>query len=111
MALLSCSFGIRQAKLDAELRAFFRDARPWSFTLFREACVSRVQVTALCADLREAAGHDAVIYIDQEGGRVARLKAPEWPTWPAAAAYGALYAHDQGAGLEAARLGHIADRA
>lgn len=106
MRLLSCSYGIRQPKLDAETRAFFRDARPWGFILFREACVSRVQVQALCDQLREAAGHDAIIWIDQEGGRVARLKAPEWPVWPAAAKYGEIYARDSSAGLEAARLGH-----
>lgn len=106
MSQLSCSLGLRQPKLDADLRAFFRDARPWSFILFREACVSRVQVTALCAQLREAVGHDAIVYIDQEGGRVARLKAPEWPVWPPAAAYGALHARDVEAGLEAAKLGH-----
>ncbi|MDX2275377.1 MAG: beta-N-acetylhexosaminidase [Hyphomonadaceae bacterium] len=106
MSLLACSLGIRQAKLDDKLRDFFREARPWSFILFREACVSREQVRALCAELREAAGHDAVIFIDQEGGRVARLKAPEWPTWPAAAAYGVLYAKDRALGLEAAQLGH-----
>ncbi len=104
--MLACSLGIRQPKLDDDLRAFFRDARPWSFILFREACVSRQQVHALTAALREAAGHDAVVYIDQEGGRVARLKAPEWPVWPAAKAYGDLYAHDQARGLEAAQLGH-----
>ena len=52
--LLSCSLGLRQSKLDAETAAFFRDVRPWSFILFREACVSRDQVRALCADLREA---------------------------------------------------------
>lgn len=106
MSLLSCSLGIRQPKLDDDFRAFFRDARPWSFILFREACVSRDQVRALCADLREAAGHDAIVFIDQEGGRVARLKPPEWPTWPAAAAYGALFNTDEAAGLEAARLGY-----
>jgi beta-N-acetylhexosaminidase len=102
----SCSLGIRQPKLDASLRDFFRDAKPWSFILFREACVSRDQARALCADLRDAAGHDVIIYIDQEGGRVARLKAPEWPIWPAAAQYGDLYARDREAGIEAARLGH-----
>ena len=53
--MLSCSLGIRQPKLDEDLRAFFKAARPWSFILFREACVSRAQVRALCADLREAA--------------------------------------------------------
>lgn len=106
MSMLACSLGLRQPKLDADARAFFRDARPWSFILFREACVSRAQVRALCAQLREAAGHDAPIWIDQEGGRVARLKAPEWPTWPAAAKYGELFQRDAIAGVEAARLGH-----
>lgn len=104
--MLSCLFGLRQPKLDDETRAFFRDVRPWGFILFREACVTRAQVAALCAELREAAGHDAVIYIDQEGGRVARLKPPEWPTWPPAASYGALFAEDAIAGFEAVRLGH-----
>src|SRR5688572_12644869 len=106
MSLLSCSLGIRQPKLDADTRAFFRDAQPWSFILFREACVSRVQVQALCDQLREAAGHDAIVWIDQEGGRVARLKPPEWPTWPPAAKYGELFATDPAAGVEASLLGH-----
>jgi beta-N-acetylhexosaminidase len=104
--MLSCALGLRQPKLDAETRAFFRDARPWGFILFREACVSREQVRALCAELRDAAGHDAIIWIDQEGGRVARLKPPEWPTWPAAAAYGALFESERPSGYEAAYLGH-----
>ncbi|HRO02429.1 MAG TPA: beta-N-acetylhexosaminidase [Terricaulis sp.] len=104
--MLSCSLGLRQPKLDEDLRAFFKDAQPWSFILFREACVSREQVRALCAELREAAGHDAIVWIDQEGGRVARLKAPEWPVWPAAKAYGDLFNKDAVAGIEAARLGH-----
>lgn len=104
--MLSCAFGIRQPKLDANLRAFFRDVQPWAVILFREACVSRVQVKALCDDLRGAVGHDAIVWIDQEGGRVARLKPPEWPLWPAAARYGAAYAEQQAFGYEAAYLGH-----
>jgi beta-N-acetylhexosaminidase len=60
----------------------------------------------LCEDLRDAAQQDAVIYIDQEGGRVARLKPPEWPVWPACAKYGELYAKNKARGLEAAKLGH-----
>ena len=104
--MLSCSLGIRQPKLDADTRAFLAAARPWSFILFREACIARAQVKALCADLREAVGRDAVIHIDQEGGRVARLKPPEWPTWPACARYGEVYERDAAAGVECARLGH-----
>jgi beta-N-acetylhexosaminidase len=104
--MLSCLLGLRQAKLDADTRAFFRDARPWGFIVFREACVSRVQLRALCADLREALAYDATIWIDQEGGRVARLKAPEWPLWPPAATYGEVYAKQNALGMEAAYLGH-----
>jgi beta-N-acetylhexosaminidase len=106
MTMLSCAFGVRQPKLDAGMRDFFRAARPWGFILFRDACVSRAQMKALCADLRDAAGHDAMIYIDQEGGRVARMKPPEWPAWPACAAYGEVHARNADAGVEAARLGH-----
>ncbi len=104
--MLSCAFGLRQAKLDDEARAFFRDAQPWAFILFREACVSREQVRALCASLRDAVARDAIVWIDQEGGRVARLKPPEWPVWPPAARYGKLFERDNIAALEAARLGH-----
>ena len=106
MSTLSCALGIRHHALDAGARTFFRDAQPWGFILFREACVTREQVRALCAELREAVGRDAIIWIDQEGGRVARLKPPEWPTWPACATYGEIFARDQIAGIEAARLGH-----
>ncbi len=100
------ALGVRQAEIDDALRGFLREAQPWSLIVFREACVSRTQVAKLCADLRDACGYDAIIWIDQEGGRVARLKSPAWPTWPACAAYGALYAKDAALGLEAARLGH-----
>lgn len=103
--MLSCLLGLRQPKLDADMRAFFRDAQPWGFIVFREACVSRAQLKALCADLRDAVGHDAIVWIDQEGGRVARLKAPEWPVWPAAGRYGELQAKNA-QGAEASRLGY-----
>lgn len=104
--MLSCALGVRQPKLDSDLRAFLADADPWAFILFREACVTREQVRALCAELRAAVSRDALVWIDQEGGRVARLKAPEWPTWPAAARYGELFAQAPGHGYEAAYLGH-----
>jgi len=104
--MLSCLLGLRQPKLDNETRAFFRDAQPWGFILFREACVSREQVRALNAELRDTVAHDPIIWIDQEGGRVARLKAPEWPVWPAAGKFGEIYSKDKAAGREAARLGY-----
>jgi beta-N-acetylhexosaminidase len=106
MNLLACAFGIREAVLSKETAAFLRDAKPWGLIVFREACQTPVQVKALTAALREACGHNAIVWIDQEGGRVARLKAPAWPVWPAAMAFADLYAQDEALGLEAAHLGH-----
>ncbi|MBI1188825.1 MAG: beta-N-acetylhexosaminidase [Alphaproteobacteria bacterium] len=106
MSVSACALGVRTPELDANWRAFVKAARPWAFILFREACVTPAQVRRLTDDLRAASGRDVIIYIDQEGGRVARMRAPHWPIWPAAAAYGALFARDPAAGLEAAKLGH-----
>ncbi|MGG7565434.1 glycoside hydrolase family 3 N-terminal domain-containing protein [Rhodovulum sp. DZ06] len=77
-AILGCE-GLR---LTAQEKAFFRDVSPWGFILFARNIDTPDQVRALCAELREAAGRNAPILIDQEGGRVARLKAPHWREWP-----------------------------
>jgi len=60
---------------DAE-KAFFRDADPFAFILFARHVVDGDQLRRLCGDLREAVGRDALITIDQEGGRVQRLVPP-----------------------------------
>lgn len=59
--------------LSAEEKAFFRDADPFAFILFARHVVDGDQLRRLCGDLREAVGRDALITIDQEGGRVQRL--------------------------------------
>ena len=71
--------------------AFYREAMPWGFILFRRNIDNPAQVTSLCADLRESVGWDAPILIDQEGGRVQRMGPPHWPKYPAARAYGAVF--------------------
>ncbi len=106
MTPIAIALGIRQPSLDDELRAFLRAAKPWSLILFREACLTRAQVRELCAELRAAAGYDCLVYIDQEGGRVARLKPPEWPAWPASSEYGKLSETDRDDAIEAAHLSH-----
>ncbi len=68
-------------RLTPDEKALFRDVRPFGFILFARNIETPDQVRALCAELREAAGHDAVITIDQEGGRVARLRPPVWRDW------------------------------
>ncbi len=68
-------------RLSAEEKAFFRAADPFGFILFARNIESPDQVRALCAELREAVGREAVITIDQEGGRVQRLRPPLARDW------------------------------
>jgi beta-N-acetylhexosaminidase len=91
--------------LSADERAFFRDADPWGFIIFKRNVETPDQLRALTASLRESVGRDAPILVDQEGGRVQRLGPPHWPKYPPGAQYGALYQRDGKAGLRAAFLG------
>jgi len=84
-------FGCEGATLSASERQFFRDVDPLGFILFARNCETPVQIKRLVAELRESVGRgDAPILIDQEGGRVARLKPPHFPAYPAAAKIAAL---------------------
>jgi len=68
-------------RLTAEEKALFRDVNPFGFILFARNIDTPDQIRALCDDFREAVGHNAPITIDQEGGRVQRLRAPRWREW------------------------------
>lgn len=61
--------------------AFFRAANPWGFILFARNVEDPAQLRRLTSDLRETIGRDAPIFIDQEGGRVQRMRAPNWSEW------------------------------
>jgi beta-N-acetylhexosaminidase len=71
-------FGCAAPVLSDDEAAFFRQARPWAFILFGRNILDPDQLTRLCAELRAAVGCDVPILIDQEGGRVARLRPPHW---------------------------------
>lgn len=96
--------GCAGPNLSATERSFFRDAEPWGFILFARNIADPDQVRALVADLREAVGWTAPVLIDQEGGRVQRLRPPHWTDDPPAEAFGNLYLSDPIAALEAVRL-------
>lgn len=106
MSVSACITSVSGPVLLAEERAFLREAQPWGVILMGRSCVDRAQVQALTADIKDALGRDALIFIDQEGGRVARLKAPEWPRFPAAGVYGDLFGLRPEAAEEACYLGH-----
>ncbi len=68
-------------RLTADEKALFREAAPFGFILFARNIDTADQVRALCDEFREAAGHDCLITVDQEGGRVQRLRAPLAREW------------------------------
>ena len=74
-------FGCAGPALLPEERAFFREADPFGFILFARNVETPDQLRRLTHDLREAVGRDAPILVDQEGGRVQRLRAPHWREW------------------------------
>ena len=97
-------YGFAGEALSADERAFFRDADPVGYIVFRRNIRDRAQLRALTDALRAIHGRDGLpILVDQEGGRVARLRPPEWPAFPAADAFARLYARAPMSAIEAAR--------
>ncbi len=74
-------FGCLATALDPGEAAFFRAADPLGFILFARNIETPDQLRRLTADLRAAVGRDAPVFVDQEGGRVQRLRAPHWREW------------------------------
>lgn len=84
---------------------FYGDERPWGFILFARNIDEPDQISDLVASMRDSVGRpQAPVFIDQEGGRVQRLRPPLAPNYPAGAELGALYRKDREAGLRAAWL-------
>jgi beta-N-acetylhexosaminidase len=103
LAVSACILGCSGPALTIAERAFFRDADPWGFILFRRNVETPDQVRRLVEDLRAAIGRaDAPVLIDQEGGRVQRLRPPHWRAYPPGRAYGELASGERHA---MARLG------
>jgi beta-N-acetylhexosaminidase len=93
--------------LGPEERAFFADVRPWGFILFARNIGDADEVRRLTDDLRDAVqDENTLIFIDQEGGRVQRLKPPLARLRRPARPFGELYARDPQAALEAVFLNH-----
>ena len=97
-------YGFAGERLTGDERAFFRDADPAGYIVFRRNCADPDQMRALTSELRALHGRDDVpILIDQEGGRVARMRPPHWPEFPSGGRFAALYARAPMTAIEAAR--------
>ena len=96
--------GLAGPELTPAERNFFAQAVPAGYILFRRNVVDRAQLRRLTDDLRLLAGRDDLpILIDQEGGRVARMRPPEWPEFPTGEAFDRLYDIAPISAMEAAR--------
>jgi beta-N-acetylhexosaminidase len=90
--------------LDAE-RSFLATSRPAGIILFARKCVAHDQIRRLVGDSLDAIGNsNTLVLIDQEGGRVQRLRPPLGRALPPAASFGTLYAHDPADACALARL-------
>ena len=97
-------FGLSGPVLTDAERSFFSTSAPTGFILFGRNIVDPEQVRGLTDSLRVLSGRtDVPILIDQEGGRVARLRAPHWPDLPAARMFGALWQTAPATAMMAAR--------
>lgn len=105
MSMRAFITGVLGLELSADERAFIRSELPWGFILFKRNVDTPEQVIRLVQELRDAVDRpDAPVLIDQEGGRVQRLRPPHWPDYPPGALFGRLYDVDRALGLSAARL-------
>ena len=98
-------FGLSGLVLSADERAFFREADPAGYIIFGRNVESPQQLRALTDSLRAIHGREKLlITIDQEGGRVQRMKPPVWPAYPAGTAFDRLYDVAPASAIEAARV-------
>ncbi len=96
--------GCAGASLSADEKAFLTGEQPWGLILFARNCQEPQQIADLVSEFRQCVGRDdAPVLIDQEGGRVQRLKDPYWPAYPSGAKIAAAYEADAAAGLVLAR--------
>lgn len=111
MSEIAVIFGLSGPRLTPAEAAFFRDANPWGFILFSRNVETPGQVRRLTAELKTCIGRDCLIFIDQEGGRVQRLRPPHWRKFPSGGDYAALYNYNRSVARRAVYLNHrvIAD--
>ena len=101
MAVRAVITGLAGTALSPAEHAFVREHEPWGFIIFKRNVETPSQLHRLIGAVREAAGRNVPVLVDQEGGRVQRLGPPHWPPYPPGAAYGRLYDRDTADGIRA----------
>ncbi len=101
---LPCIFSLSGLTLSEEERSFFKESNPFGFILFGRNIEEPKQLRALIADLKETVGRECPVLIDQEGGRVQRLRPPHWRDYNPMKYFGDLYGQDPEKALEELRF-------
>lgn len=102
----ACILSVSGHTLTDGERKLLAEVNPWGVILMGRSCGSVEQVTALTAEVCQVTGRETLFFIDQEGGRVRRLRPPAWPEFPAPLSYLGLYKADPELGREAVWLHH-----
>ncbi len=102
----ACILSVSGHALTGAERRLLARANPWGMILMGRSCGNPAQVTALTDDIRQTTGRDTLVFIDQEGGRVRRLRPPEWGDIPAPLTWLPLYKQDAHLGRQAVWLHH-----
>ncbi len=98
-------FGCKSTRLSDEEKAFYRAVQPWGFILFSRNVDTPDQVSALVEEMKSCVDHDDVaVLVDQEGGRVRRLRPPHWAEYHSAEVIGGHYKQDKTRGKRIAWL-------
>ncbi|MCB1783842.1 MAG: beta-N-acetylhexosaminidase [Alphaproteobacteria bacterium] len=101
---LAAIFSLSGPVLTENEISLFREANPFGFILFARNCKDPAQLKALVRSLKETVGRDCPVLIDQEGGRVQRLRPPHWRSYSPMKYYGDLYGDDPEKALEEIRF-------
>lgn len=102
----ACILSVSGPELLDDEAVFLAQNNPWGIILMGRSVKSRKQVRSLIDAIWSALGRPCLVFIDQEGGRVRRMRPPEWPDFPAGEVYSKLFQKSPELGEEAAWLGH-----
>ena len=101
---LACIFSLSGTTLTDHEISLFRVSNPFGFILFKRNCDTSQQLKELVTRLKDIVGRDCPVLIDQEGGRVQRLRPPQWRDYKPMQYFGDMYRRDPDKALEELRF-------
>ncbi len=88
-------YGVSGFKLTDEEKYFFANNGPLGFIVFARNIEDKAQLKSLTDSIREVMEGEVLVLVDQEGGRVARMKEPHWKKYPTGQYFADIYAQNK----------------